>query len=45
MRGELVARLLVLLQLLVVDLADLAELGAVVGVLDGVVRLATLRCG
>lgn len=42
-RGELVARLLVLLQLLVVDLADLAELGAVVGVLDGVVRLAALR--
>uniref|UniRef100_A0A6B0V6Z8 Uncharacterized protein n=1 Tax=Ixodes ricinus TaxID=34613 RepID=A0A6B0V6Z8_IXORI len=39
-RRELVARLLVLLQLLVVDLPDLCELGPVVGVLDGVLGLA-----
>lgn len=38
-RGELVARVLVLVQLLMVDLADLRELGAVVRVLDRVICL------
>lgn len=50
-RGELAAGLLVLLQLLVVDLADLCQLGPVVGVFDrvvlapGQVRLGQKVCG
>lgn len=35
--GELVARVLILVQLLMVDLADLGQLGAVVRVLDRVI--------
>lgn len=39
MRRELVAGVLILVELLVVYLADLGELGAVVRVLDGVICL------
>jgi hypothetical protein len=40
--GELVAGILVLVELLVVDLPDLGELGAVVRVLDRVICLSTI---
>lgn len=46
MSGKLIARILVLVQLLVVYLSDLGELGAVVGVLDRVIWLghSTFSC-
>lgn len=44
-RGKLAAGLFVLLQLLVVDLTDLRQLGPVVRVFDGVVLARQVRLG
>ncbi len=45
MRGEFVARLVILLQLLVVNVSDLGQLGPVVSVLNGGLVVAAGRGG